>query len=105
MRGFWEGYIVFKKHHTTFFNLIFHFLTSLLQIYFFICFCYTLNLMWFLLVFTIPYITDAIGHLCEGNFKKVLFISKQNKKTNSAGVNGFDNFLYRILAFFEKVIS
>ena len=105
MRNFWEGYRVFKKYHTTALNLMVHFLTSVLQIFFVICFTHTLNLLWVVLVFIIPYITDGIGHIFEGNFKKVLSVSKEKKRSNSAGVSGFDNFLYRIIAFCQKVIS
>ena len=45
----------------------------------------------------IPYLTDGIGHLIEKNFRIVLIMSKFNKSTNSAGVNGFYNFLYKIM--------
>ncbi len=45
----------------------------------------------------IPYLTDGIGHLCEKNFRIVLIMSKLQKSTNSAGVNSFYNFLYKIM--------
>ena len=35
----------------------------------------------------------------------VLLATKMTKKTNSAGVNGFYNFLYRIMLFRDKFLK
>lgn len=105
IKEFNEGYENFKVWHTYKLNILFHFLTSILQIYFvYLCIKYY-NPLYILAVITIPYITDAIGHLIEKNFGLVLLVSKMSKSTNSAGVSGFYNFLYRIMCFKEKFIK
>ena len=102
MVEFKKGYENFKVWHNTKLNIIFHFITSLLQIYFSYLFITEFNFLYLFSIIIIPYITDAIGHLLEKNFGVVLLMSKIFKSTNSAGVNGFYNFLYRIMLFKEK---
>ena len=92
--NFKKGYKNFKIFHNTKPNIIFHFFTSLLQIIF--------NFIYILSIILIPYITDGIGHKLENNFAVVLLMTNLFKNTNSAGVNGFFNFLYRIMLFLEK---
>jgi hypothetical protein len=99
---FKKGYESFKVFHNTKMNILFHFLTSVLQIIFSIYFLLTFNFTYILAVIITPYITDGIGHKLEQNFGVVLLFSKVFKSTNSAGVNGFYNFLYRIMLFKEK---
>ena len=65
----------------------------------------TFNFYYILAIILIPYITDGIGHKLEKNFAIVLLMSKMFKATNSAGVNGFYNFLYRIMCFGEKFLK
>lgn len=101
MKNFWEGYEQFKLWHETTWNIVFHGLTSLFQMYFVIEFLFTFNLWYILFTILIPYITDGIGHLFERNFLVVLQISKAKNSTNSSGVNGFYNFLYKLIALFE----
>ena len=96
-----KGYKDFKIWHTTKLNILFHFITSILQIYFSYLFIAEFNFLYIFLIILIPYITDGIGHKLEGNFDVVLIMSKLNKSTNSAGVNGFYNFLYRLMLGFE----
>ena len=105
MKEFKEGYETFKVWHNHKLNILFHFLTSLIQIYFFYLFIIHFNLLYVLGVIAIPYITDGIGHLIEKNFAMVLLATKMTKKTNSAGVNGFYNFLYRIMLFRDKFLK
>jgi len=105
MVKFNEGYKQFKVFHNTKWNIFFHFLTSLIQIYFGWEFLITFNFWYILGIILIPYITDGIGHKLEKNFTVVLLFSKVYGSTNSAGVNGFYNFLYRIMLFFEKFLK
>lgn len=98
---FLKGYENFKIWHTTPLNIFFHFLTSLFQIYFTYMFIMDFDIIFLFGVLLIPYITDGIGHLLEKNFQVVLIMSKFKKSTNSAGVNGFYNFLYRIMLWWE----
>lgn len=98
---FKKGYSDFKIWHTSKLNILFHFITSILQIYFSYLFITEFNFLYLLLIISIPYITDGIGHKLEGNFAIVLIMSKMYKSTNSAGVNGFYNFLYRIMLWWE----
>jgi len=98
---FKKGYKNFKIWHNTKLNILFHFLTSLLQIYFSYLLITELNFLYLFLIILIPYITDGIGHLLEGNFSVVIIMSKIFKSSNSAGVNGFYNFLYRIMWWWE----
>ena len=100
---FMEGYRDFKMFHKNTWNILFHFLTSFLQIHFFIIFCFSFNFYYILWMILIPYLTDGIGHLIEKNFRIVLIMSKFKKSTNSSGVNGFYNFLYKIMMFFELI--
>jgi len=100
-KKFLKGYSDFKIWHTSKLNIFFHFLTSMLQIYFSYLFITEFNFLYILLIISIPYITDGIGHKLEGNFAIVLIMSKMYKSTNSAGVNGFYNFLYRIMLWWE----
>tara|TARA_R110001599_G_scaffold245838_1_gene446003 strand:+ start:1050 stop:1388 length:339 start_codon:yes stop_codon:yes gene_type:complete len=104
MKNFKQGYKDFKVWHTKTLNIIFHFLTSILQIYFIFLFIINFNFLYLLGVLVIPFITDAIGHLTEKNFGMVLLVSKMSKSTNSAGVNGFYKFLYRIMLFCDKFL-
>jgi hypothetical protein len=99
---FWEGYARFKNWHTTKWNIFFHFLTSIIQFYFFYLFLFTFNFYYILGMILIPYITDGIGHLCEKNLRIVLIMSKLTKSSNSAGINPFFNFLYKIILGLEK---
>ena len=101
MVKFIQGYNDFKVWHTNKWNIFFHFLTSKLQFSFFILFFMDYNFYYLLAILLIPYITDGIGHLIEKNFRIVLIMSKFNKSTNSAGVNGFYNFLYKIMLGLE----
>tara|TARA_R100000808_G_C2082927_1_gene106167 strand:+ start:273 stop:632 length:360 start_codon:yes stop_codon:yes gene_type:complete len=98
---FKQGYKNFKNFHNNYLNIIFHFFTSVLQIYWSYLFVMEFNFLYLLFVILIPYLTDGIGHLIEKNFTIVLMMSKLEKSTNSAGVNGFYNFLYKILLFIE----
>ena len=100
-KKFLKGYSDFKIWHTGKLNILFHFITSLLQIYFSYLFITEFNFLYIFLIILIPYITDGIGHLIEGNFGIVLLMSKMFKATNSAGVNAFWNFLYRLMLFWE----
>ena len=101
MVKFLQGYNDFKMWHTTKWNIAIHFLTSTLQLSFFILFFMDYNFYYLLAILLIPYLTDGIGHLIEKNFRIVLLVSKFNGSTNSAGVNGFYNFLYRIMLGLE----
>ena len=101
MEKFIKGYNDFKVWHTNKWNIFFHFLTAKLQFSFFVLFFMDFNFYYILSIILIPYITDGIGHLIEKNFRIVLLVSKFNGSTNSAGVNGFYNFLYRIILFIE----
>ena len=105
MTKFKIGYQNFKVWHKHKLNIIFHFLTSLLQIYFVYLFIVNFNPLYLLGVVIIPYITDGIGHLIEKNFGMVLLISKMFKTTNSAGLNGVYNFLYRIMLFRDTFLK
>lgn len=105
MTEFKIGYENFKVWHKHKLNILFHFLTSLLQIYFVYLFIVNFNLLYLLGVVIIPYITDGIGHLIERNFGMVLLVSKMFKSTNSAGVNGIYNFLYRIMLFRDTFLK
>jgi len=105
MAEFKIGYENFKVWHKHKLNILFHFITSLLQIYFVYLFIVNFNLLYLLGVVIIPYITDAIGHLIEKNFGMVLLVSKMAKSTNSAGVNGVYNFLYRIMLFKDTFLK
>ena len=102
MVEFIKGYNDIKVWHTNKSNIAIHFLTSKLQFSFFILFFMDYNFYYLLAILLIPYLTDGIGHLIEKNFRIVLLVSKFNGSTNSAGVNGFYNFLYRIMLFHEK---
>tara|TARA_R100000908_G_C3708451_1_gene116034 strand:+ start:551 stop:871 length:321 start_codon:yes stop_codon:yes gene_type:complete len=105
MTKFKIGYQNFKVWHKHKLNILFHFLTSILQIYFVFLFIVNFNPLYLLGVVIIPYITDGIGHLIEKNFGMVLLISKMFKSTNSAGVNGVYNFLYRIMLFRDTFLK
>ena len=105
MTKFKIGYQNFKVWHKHKLNILFHFLTSILQIYFVFLFIINFNPLYLLGVVIIPYITDGIGHLIEKNFGMVLLISKMFKSTNSAGVNGVYNFLYRIMLFRDTFLK
>lgn len=102
MVKFKKGFQQFKVFHNTKWNIIFHLLTSVLQISFGVAFVMTFNFWYILGIILIPYITDGIGHKLEKNLTIVLLMSKVARSTNSAGVNGFYNFLYRIMLFHEK---
>ena len=97
VKNFKQGYKDFKVWHTNKWNIYFHFLTSKLQFSFFLLFFLDFNFYYILAMILIPYLTDGIGHLIEKNFRIVLIMSKFKKSTNSAGVNGFYNFLYKIM--------
>jgi len=99
--NFKKGYENFKIFHTTKANILLHFITSLLQIIFSILFLIKFNFIYILSIILIPYITDGIGHKLEKNFAIVLLMTNLFK-TNSSGVSGFYNFLYRIMMFNEK---
>ena len=101
MVKFKQGYKDFKVWHTNKWNIFFHFLTSLLQFSFLVLFFVDYNFYYLLSMILIPYLTDGIGHLIEKNFRVVLIMSKFKKSTNSAGVNGFYNFLYKIMLGIE----
>tara|TARA_R110002074_G_scaffold45138_9_gene117209 strand:+ start:2690 stop:3025 length:336 start_codon:yes stop_codon:yes gene_type:complete len=101
MKNFKQGYKDFKVWHTHKMNITFHFLTSIIQLYFLYLFIINFNPLYILGVLLIPFITDSIGHLIEKNFGMVLLLSKMSKSTNSAGVNGFYNFCYRIMLWWE----
>lgn len=103
MENFWAGYERFKKVHNSIINIWFHLLTSILQIIFTYELIETMNPMYFLMIIGIPFITDGIGHLLQGNFFYVVLESKKNNNTNSANVNGFYNFLYKIMLPLEIV--
>ena len=105
MVEFKKGYEQFKIFHNSKWNIFFHFLTSLIQIYFGWEFLMTFNFLYILGIILIPYITDGIGHKLEKNLAVVLLFSKFYKSSNSAGVNGFYNFLYRIMLFLEKFLK
>ena len=105
IKDFNEGYEKFKVWHTHKLNISFHLLTSLLQVYFVYLCIKNHNPLYLLAVIIIPYITDGVGHLIEKNFGLVLLVSKMSKSTNSAGVSGFYNFLYRIMCFKDKFIK
>tara|TARA_R100001463_G_scaffold6007_2_gene19990 strand:+ start:436 stop:765 length:330 start_codon:yes stop_codon:yes gene_type:complete len=101
MVEFIKGYNDFKVWHTNKWNIFCHFITSKIQLMFFILFFTNYNFYYLLGILLIPYLTDGIGHLIEKNFRIVLLVSKFNGSTNSAGVNGFYNFLYRIMLGLE----
>ena len=101
MVEFIKGYNDFKVWHTKKWNIFFHLLTSLLQITFFVSFFIDYNFYYILWMILIPYLTDGIGHLTEKNFRIVLILSKFKKSTNSAGVNAFYNFLYKLMLGIE----
>ena len=98
MNDFFKKYQEFRIYHTTFLNLAFHFGTSICQICLVYSFFETYSFWYLVFVPIIPYLTDGIGHILEGNFFEVLLVSKFKKSTNSAGVNGFQNFIYRLMA-------
>ncbi len=98
---FWKGYYEFKKYHNSFFNILFHLLTIYIQIVCTVFFFVTWRPSFILIVVGIPFITDGIGHLIEKNFGEVVELSKKNKSSNSAGVNAFYNFCYKIMVFIE----
>lgn len=105
MNEFNKGYENFKVWHNSKLNILFHFLTSILQIYFVYLFIINFNFLYLLAVVIIPYITDGIGHLIEKNLGMVLLVSKMSKSPNSAGVNGVYNFLYRIMLFRDTFLK
>lgn len=105
MIDFINGYEVFKKYHNTFLNIVFHFVTSILQTYFVIQSIVLFDFKYFLCAVFIPFITDGIGHLCEDNFYQVLELSKNKKGLNSAGVNGVYNFIYKIMRILEYLMN
>jgi len=98
MDDFFKKYEEFKIYHNTFLNLAFHFATSVSQIAFALLFLKTYSFWYLLFIPIIPYLTDGIGHILEGNFFEVLLISKLKKSTNSSGASGFKNFIYRLIA-------
>ena len=72
MKEFKEGYETFKVWHNHKLNILFHFLTSLIQIYFFYLFIIHFNLLYVLGVIAIPYRTLNRKKLCDG------FVSNKN---------------------------
>jgi len=105
MVEFIKGYNDFKVWHTNKWNIFFHFLTAKLQFSFFVLFFMDFNFYYILSIILIPYITDGIGHLIEKNFRVVLIMSKFFKSTNSAGVNGIYNFMYKVMLGVETSLK
>ena len=105
MVKFKKVYNDFKVWHTNKWNIFFHVLTAKLQFSFFVLFFIDYNFYYLLWMILIPYLTDGIGHLIEKNFRIVLLMSKFNKSTNSAGVNGIYNFLYKIMLGVETTFK
>ena len=105
IKEFNEGYKTFKEWHTYKLNIIFHFLTSLLQMYFVYLCVKNYNPSYLLAVIIIPYITDTIGHLIEKNLGLSVLVNKMTKSKNSPMVSGFYNFLYRIMCFKDKFLK
>ncbi len=54
--------------------------------------------------FAIPWITDGIGHLCEGNFKEVWEESKRVDSSNALNVNPLENFILKLIALPYAII-
>ena len=104
---FKNKYIDFKFYHRTKLNILFHFLTPVLQIYtiylMFSNFGFV-SILYLALFFVIPFITDGIGHLFEKNFGLVLIATKLRGSTNSAGATFVENFLFKILLFIETFL-
>lgn len=104
---FKNKYIDFKFYHKNKLNILFHFLTPVLQIYtiylMFSNFGF-ISILYLALFFVIPFITDGIGHLFEKNFAVVLIASKLRGSTNSAGATFVENFLFKILLFIETFL-
>jgi len=94
----WIKLFLFYKWHGTWLNLAWHFATSVAQITFVLLFFKSWNLLYLVSVPLIPWLTDGIGHLCEGNFKEVMKESKENGGTNAVNVNGWTNFILRLIA-------
>ena len=105
---FKNKYIDFKFFHKSKLNILIHFLTTIIQLY--LIYKIYINIFswgstfYFLLLFVIPFITDAIGHLTERNFGVVLIATKLRKSTNSAGSTYLENFLFKIILFIETFL-
>jgi len=107
IRRFKDKYIDFKFYHKSKLNIFFHFVTIILQSYLVYLIFYNFSLisiLYLVLFFIVPFITDGLGHLCEKNFGIVLIVSKLRKSTNSAGASYIENFLFKILLFIETFL-
>ena len=97
--GFKIKLFLFYRFHGTWLNLGFHFLTSIAQIGLAVCFLKTFHWYYLLTIPVLPWFTDGLGHLTEGNFRQVVRESRENKATNAVNVNGWTNFVLRLVAF------
>lgn len=107
IKRFKNKYIHFKFYHKSKLNILFHFLTVLLQSYIiYLMFSNVgfISILYLALFFIIPFITDGIGHLFEKNFGMVLIASRLNGSTNSVGATFVENFLFKILLFIETFL-
>jgi len=98
LRSFKFKLFLFYKWHGTWANLVFHFLTSVGQICLAVCFLKTWNWWYFITIPILPWFTDGLGHVCEGNFRQVVQEGKKNKSTNAVNVSGWVNFVLRLVA-------
>ena len=98
-----EQFARFQEHHTTIPNLVMHFLTSVLQLVGCIWFVFSPKPLILVGVFAIPWVTDGIGHMLEGNFKEVW--DKCEEGTNAAGLNPLTNWAFKLIALPIALIS
>jgi len=90
---------LFYRWHGTWTNLAFHFLTSVAQIGLALAFFKTFNWWYLITIPVLPWFTDGLGHISEGNFKQVVQEGKRNRSTNAVNVSGWLNFVLRLVAF------
>ncbi len=100
-----EKFAAFQEYHNSFPNLVFHFLSSVLQIAFAITFVIEWNPIYIVCLAVVPFITDAVGHLLEGNFSEVMEKNSEAKALNVADANPFLNFLFKLIALPIAIIS
>tara|TARA_R100001509_G_scaffold13744_1_gene7079 strand:- start:1309 stop:1644 length:336 start_codon:yes stop_codon:yes gene_type:complete len=96
--GFKTKLFLFYRWHGTWANLTFHFLTSVAQIVLAVSFLKTFNWWYLITIPVVPWFTDGLGHISEGNFKQVVQEGKRNRSTNAVNVSGWVNFLLRLVA-------